>query len=429
MILGGPAPVEVLDMLPWVGRPGTAGRTRLGRVVTAGLLALLVSSWCVAVSQAANRKGAVEKLIGAVVKARSVLYHGGLSAAGRRRIMRDVATIVDKTELLSTWRAVARKLDRAVASRAWYPLVSRGGVVMMFHRITDRADPFRAGFDVDLFEHFSRHLARHYEVLTLDGMEHRRTARGDLSRVVALTFDDGYADNYRLALPILRKYQLPATVFVTTGAVDGTAPLWFAHARWIIEHARPNRPTAGEIDGVVLRFGTLQERVDTAERLVDRLRLWDPAARDALLDGLARRLNVSRNAPGLQHDVLTWDQLREMDKAGFSAQPHTVSHPILSRLSPEAVDYELKAAKERVESELDRPADILAYPNGHPEDFTPDVVQAVGRAGYRMAYTGDPPAAVRPSDDPFTLPRLGPYADTPATSALHLERLFYLRMP
>ncbi|MCK5799686.1 MAG: polysaccharide deacetylase family protein, partial [Deltaproteobacteria bacterium] len=123
------------------------------------------------------------------------------------------------------FRATATRAD-AIIKRVALPLPQRGTMIYMLHQLTKEETPFRDGIDVDLFDAFCRHLAAHYEVLPLEELERQRHSGKVPSRAVALTFDDGYADNYHLALPILRRYGLPATVFVTTGFINRTHIPW-----------------------------------------------------------------------------------------------------------------------------------------------------------------------------------------------------------
>lgn len=294
----------------------------------------------------------------------------------------------------------------------------------MFHRIVERHDPFRPGFDVSLFEQFCGHVAETYEVLPLGELEQQRVAGRDLSRHVALTFDDGYLDNYVLALPLLRRYGLPATLFLTTGAVAGGKPLWTSRAVWIIEHGRSEGAPA-EFLGTRLQLEDRGRRVTTALDLVQRLRFVDPSNRDELLDDLASRLGVV-DFTGVETETVSWEQLREMDRAGFCAQPHTVSHPILSLLDARQIEQEIAQSKAAIEGHLRRPAELFAYPRGTAEDFDERALLTLKRLAFRAAYTTEF-AAIRASDDPLRLPRLSVYARTAPEMAVQLERFFYLR--
>src|SRR5262249_46869957 len=98
--------------------------------------------------------------------------------------------------------------------------------ILCYHRINNERDPFFPAISTDQVEWEMRYLAHHYRVVSLPAlMQHLEDASG--GTVIAITFDDGYGDNYENALPILQRYGLAATVFLTTGSLDSREPLWF----------------------------------------------------------------------------------------------------------------------------------------------------------------------------------------------------------
>ena len=167
------------------------------------------------------------------------------------------------------------------------------------------------------------------------------------------------------------------------------------------------------------------QRVETANTLLERLAPLPTSERDDLIDELAQQLDVS-DFSVVEQEMVNWDQLREMDAAGFSAQPHTITHPLLTQIDDATLERELIEPKEVIESELGRPADLLAYPRGRATDFDQRVVDAARKAGYHAGYT-TVPASVRQDSDPYRLPRVSVFAQTRPAVALQIERLFYVR--
>src|SRR4029077_17379648 len=98
--------------------------------------------------------------------------------------------------------------------------------LLCFHRVNEDHDPFFPAVSTAVFERVARFLARHHKVVSLREALHHLES-GSTESVIALTFDDGYQDNYLHAFPILHRYGLPATVFLTTGSIDSRDPLWF----------------------------------------------------------------------------------------------------------------------------------------------------------------------------------------------------------
>jgi len=113
------------------------------------------------------------------------------------------------------------------------------GVILRYHAVTDGAEPVVYAapdicMPVDAFRMQMAFVKRAYTVLPLDVLV-RAVVAGDRlpARALAITFDDGYADNHRLAAPVLRALDLPATVYVATGAIEDAAPFWVGAVRAI----------------------------------------------------------------------------------------------------------------------------------------------------------------------------------------------------
>ena len=297
----------------------------------------------------------------------------------------------------------------------------RGSLIYILHQITDPSTPFRHGIALDLFEAFCQHLHRHAQVLPLEELEERRRNGLNCNRAVAITFDDGYADNYHLALPVLRKYNLPATVFVTTGFINRTCSPWSSRLALLLKNTPVERDDL-VLDDVALLLSTEKERLKTQGRLSAHFQNMDPERREPLMTQLEELLQVDISDE-LNNEMLTWDQLREMDEYGFCAGGHTVSHPFLSRVSTADAEREMRDGREEIEQRLGRKVRVFAYPNGKEADYNNDVMQAAERAGFEAAVTALPGANTM-NRNPFDLRRVGIYG-TLSNALVQLERFFY----
>ena len=217
-------------------------------------------------------------------------------------------------------------------------------VVLCYHSVHP-SKPFASASPAD----FGRHLdwlAAHCEVVPLDRiLDAARSPEGRARPVVALTFDDGYADNYEFAFPLLQSRGLTATFFVTAGLLE----------------------------------------------------------RDA---DVVARLQALRRCPYEDVRPLDWAQTREMHAAGMAIGAHTYSHPNLAVLTRTRAREELRRSKQILEDRLGTPVPAMAYPFGKPgRHFTEETVGLVEEAGYESACAVLF-RSVRPTDSRFAVPRL-----------------------
>jgi peptidoglycan/xylan/chitin deacetylase (PgdA/CDA1 family) len=293
------------------------------------------------------------------------------------------------------------------------------GRIFCFHRVNDDSDPFFPAMSTSLFEQEMRILAKYYRVVSLrELMSHLQDGAPD-DPVVAITFDDGYQDNYLNAFPILQQLGLPATIFLTTGGLDFRDPLWFEQLALAIKTTSQEFVDL-EID-VPRRFWmrTEAERLGSFGRIFTLLRSLADTERRRFLAEAFQRLG-SKSHEERKDKMLTWDQVRQMHAHGIDFGGHTVTHPFLSRLTPEQASWEVSECKRRIEQELQAPVDYFAYPNGREADFGEWNKHLLRAAGYRAAVStiwGMNYA----STDPMELRRGGPWERDPAVFTYKLD--------
>ncbi len=273
-------------------------------------------------------------------------------------------------------------------------------LVLSYHRVNDEAHPFFPGVPVELFRKQMEALLRNFTVLPLLELA-ERARRRDLPRNgVAVTFDDGYRDNYTNAFPVLRDLSLPATIFLTTDSLDQNALLW--HDRVFDAFHRTRKPEARPPLAAVLA----------------RLRRSSPEERDLEIERLLAELEIEPGVPG-GWEKLTWDQVREMASQRISFGAHTIDHPILTFVSEEEARRQIRESKKRIEAELSGPVTTFAYPNGSASDFDGSTQRIVEEEGFSLAVT-TVSGANDESTNAFTLRRTGMWGDDPQLSTLRL---------
>lgn len=265
-----------------------------------------------------------------------------------------------------------------------------------------------------------RYLSRHYRVMHLEeALEElyvtKPTAHADMPgrdrRIpLVLTFDDGYLDNYRHALPLAKKFQAPMTIFIIPGYVDSGHYFWWLAAKRLLKQLNGAKV---KFDGQTYQLSNPGER-ETLLKLIDtRLRYASSVAeRETFLASLQQELGTSlpvRDVEKSNEDVLpvTWQQIREMEESGFvSFGAHTVNHPVLSALSDQKeLLYEVSESRSLLEQKLGHSVRTFAYPIGKPQHFGDQSVDAVKSSGYSWALTTIEDANTDKTD-PYLLCRL-----------------------
>jgi peptidoglycan/xylan/chitin deacetylase (PgdA/CDA1 family)/SAM-dependent methyltransferase len=282
-------------------------------------------------------------------------------------------------------------------------------IILMYHRIADEPDdPLRLCVPPGIFARQLEILHKEYEPVPLRELLSRLRAGRSIRRMVALTFDDGYADNLFTAAPLLEKYQIPATVFVTTAYLNGRREFWWdTLARLVMGSQTDPAKWTLTVDGSPF---TLLEG-ETREQVYRRLHLL---LRATGIDGIEKVLaNLAHKAgiPRMVHPdsrPLTADECTQLARTGFvEIGAHTISHPWLATLPLKEQESELIESRRELERILGFPVVSLAFPYGKRDSVTPDTVQLARNAGYQFACA-NVRGQVFAATDPFWLPRFIP---------------------
>lgn len=293
-------------------------------------------------------------------------------------------------------------------SRLVLQSLSRGKLsVFLFHKVPQRCDPL-VPVDVNFarFEQLLDRMCSQLQVLPLEDAV-ARLQTGRLPRGAAcITFDDGYPDWLTGAASALRRRNLHATFFITSGQFDGV-PLW--HERILAAVRR--------LPGPVLDLGvpflpaqavaSIDDRRHQVQRLEHELKYLTLQRREQIL----LQLEAAAGVRAADVPVMSEAQLRDLHSQGFGIGAHTALHPILDYCSAEEAEQEIGGVRERLQAIVGGPVNGFAYPNGRPyADFSRLHVDAVKRAGYRYAVTTHWGVADA-STSPFQIPRFTPWAE------------------
>jgi len=258
--------------------------------------------------------------------------------------------------------------------------------ILMYHHVSDDEDIFLPGITTPVFSRQMEYLHREYSVLDLNDLM-GMLDRGETipPRAAALTFDDGYEDVYRNAFPVLKQYNLPATVFISTGFIDGDNLPWTDELGFLFKRT--------EKTGLDIENGEQKESFQWADeegkfiafkRLKGMMKILFEAEREIIFQQVKRQLSVFSPNP---IRIMNSSIVREMSAAGVSFGSHTVHHPILSRVPPRRAQEEIRESKHRLEAIIGQEVRGFCYPNGGEDDFNEVIKGMVQHAGYQYACT------------------------------------------
>lgn len=279
-----------------------------------------------------------------------------------------------------------------------YP-VSRFVNVLLYHRVIDlESDPQLLAVDVSRFDEHIRYLKDNYRILRFED------DWSDVSeRSVVVTFDDGYADNYLHALPVLEKHKVPATIFVSTGNLDTNQEMWWDQLEALLL-LNDNLPNNIEVLGEILDLSTNEETYQSYLKLHKMLKAIESDVRTVELKRLENVLKP-HDFPRDKYRMMTSEELKKMSESEYiTIGGHTVTHSCLAIQSLEKQRWEIETSKKQIETTIGKKLEVFSYPFGGVTDYTDETCGIVEKVGYKRA--GIVKAGISGSDtDSYRIPR------------------------
>ena len=225
-------------------------------------------------------------------------------------------------------------------------------LILTYHRFS--ANPVRHKTSAQAFAEHLRYLKKYYHVVPLAQIAEAVASGAGSAKLAAITIDDGHHDSYEVAYPVLREYNLPATLFVVTDFLDGKNWMWTDKVRFIL------MKTAFDEINLLLnghRFQMIltrtESRYEAAVRLNSQFKKLPDEEKEREIANLAHDLKVEiPNSPPDEFAPLSWEQARELDANGVSIGSHTVTHPILTNVTSSQLDFELTVSRSRIKEML-----------------------------------------------------------------------------
>lgn len=295
--------------------------------------------------------------------------------------------------------------------RSWWQRDLR---ILAYHRVMPLPDPAVFDFDLEListtperFRAQMQHVKQHFTPIGLSDVA-SALDKGDAMPpdAVAITFDDGYDDNYRIAYPILRELGIPATFFVSTGHIDTGKPFgydWLVHMILLSHASRLILPEIG-MDVPMPRDRNLRRAL--AGAVLKNMKSLDAMRQEAMIERLEKEWRMPSNVRADDCRPMTWDQVREMHDAGFDIGSHGVFHRMLAKLSYGRMVDEIRQSKATLDRELGVPATLMSYPVGGDRAYDEPVINATRDAGFDLAVCYVCGTNPRPASNRYALRRL-----------------------
>ncbi len=274
-------------------------------------------------------------------------------------------------------------------------------LVLTYHRVLETYDAIINEIDAVQFTQQMETLAEYFNVISLaEGVE--RLQAGTLAAgSVCITFDDGYRDNFDVALPILDALDLPATFFVATGYL-GDGMMWNDVIIESMRNTALQQLDLNEFDLGIHAINTEGQRIQLVDMLLGKWKYKAVAERDQL----AKRFQELADVKLDQRIMMTEQEVVGLAKAGMEIGGHTINHPILAVTELSEAAKQIRECKRELETMINKPVRFFAYPNGRMgKDYLNEHLSAVKEAGYLAALTTND-GYINHDADLYELPRV-----------------------
>jgi len=288
------------------------------------------------------------------------------------------------------------------------PIFAGVGAIFMLHHVRPRREgEFQPNYHLEVEPEFLRAMLAHLraldvDIVTVDEVHQRLSERNFERRFASFTLDDGYRDNRDFALPVMREFDAPLTVYVVSDFAEGTGRLWWIGLERVIDKA----------SSVEVPIGGIPTSLDTStpaakQAAFDRIHEWLrtlPGEHDLQreVSALCSRHGIDETTMARDH-CMSWNELKAFaDDPLVTIGAHTITHCNLARQSEETASLELTEGRARIEAALQRPVLHLAYPYGDRIAAGQREFMLAKAAGFKTAVTTRPGMIFPESADHLT---------------------------
>jgi len=264
--------------------------------------------------------------------------------------------------------------------------------------------------NIQEFKKQMRHIKKWYSIITMDDLIDRLAIGKEFSTPsIVLTIDDGYLNNYREAYPILKEFNLPAMIYLSTGFIGTENSTWVDDLMDMIRISKKKTISLPELfNGEALDISTHGKKMEVFEKVFNKMLYVKHEKKIALMEKLQKILCIVENLrDGADKRMLNWNEVIEMNQNNIHFGAHTISHPTLSKMELLEAKREIHESKVEIENKLGCKVNHFAIPNGKEGDFSEELKRYCKEIGFRTVVTTEP-GVVSVQSDPYFLKRINP---------------------
>lgn len=274
-----------------------------------------------------------------------------------------------------------------------YPLIpKRNLTILAYHGVMDVGKNYLYDIDcvssrVEQFEDQIVFLKNNFNIITFSDYCEKYLSNNLIpDKTVIITFDDGYRNNYTDVYPILKKYNIPATIFLTAGLVSTDNLLWFDELSYILmaccQHKSLEVSVLGE--NIFFNLGSIESNRYAYRKIVKLFKRLSNNERIDELQSIKKKLSIDFQSARNSRILLNWSEIREMNENGIEFGSHSLTHPILTSMSDAESKLEIMNSKCIIEKQLGNKCIVFSYPNGSYSDRE---MRYVENSGYKLAVS------------------------------------------
>jgi peptidoglycan/xylan/chitin deacetylase (PgdA/CDA1 family) len=311
--------------------------------------------------------------------------------------------------------------------------------ILLYHSVNNNKNEFIQGLNLTIssttFKKHLRYLQRHYQIMPLKNLVHCLNEKYVPKRAIVITFDDGFADNYRYAYPLLKRDNIPATIFLCTDCIGKKGSIWIQDLNYLI-----NTCGATEVFNKIQNVNGFNKKCqilvgrnqnnDVAKNMIDAFAYSvQKETRDNIIENLYAELNLKKKQLYSNNQVfLNWRQVSEMHRNGISFGNHGASHTPLSAMSIEEEKNEIENSHNIIQKNLKQNFLPFAYPFGTEKAYNAETKKIVKRANHDCILTARQTKNVK-GTSPFDLGRINISEMPVYYLAFELEKHILKRIP